>query len=320
VPTALVTGVTGQDGSYLAEQLLDQGHRVIGVHRRLSADNHWRIAHLAGRLELRCADLADLASLLTVLDEVQPDEVYNLAAQSFVPTSWRQPIWTGEVTGLGAVRLLEAVRRCCPGARVYQASTSEMFGNPARWPQDEDTPLRPCSPYAASKVYAHHLARSYREAYGLQVHAGILFNHESPRRGEEFVTRKVARGVARIHRGLQDSLTIGDVSVRRDWGFAGDYTRAMQAILRDGQRFDYVIATGVDHSVEDLLSTAFAQVDLDWREHTRVDPQLFRPNEVRRLRGDPRRARDELGWEPEVTFEELVRQMVSAELERCGSC
>ncbi len=319
MPTALVTGVTGQDGSYLAEQLLEQGFRVVGVHRRLSSENHWRIAHLQGRLELRCADLLDLSSWMSLVDEVQPDEVYNLAAQSFVPTSWTQPLLTGEVTALGTVRVLEAVRRCRPDARFYQASSSEMFGNPAAWPQDEETPLSPCSPYAASKAYAHHMARIYREAYGLRVHAGILFNHESPRRGVEFVTRKVAMAVARIHLGLQASLTIGDTSVRRDWGFAGDYTRAMQAILRKGERFDYVIATGVDHSVEDLLATAFGLIDRDWREHTRVDPALYRPNEVRHLRGDASLARKSLGWEPDLAFEDLVRLMVETEVERCGS-
>jgi len=319
LPTALITGITGQDGSYLAEQLLDQGLRVVGVHRQVSAPDHWRIAHLAGRLELRTADLADGGSWLDLLDDVQPDELYNLGAQSFVPTSWDQPLWTAQATGLGVLRVLEAVRRVSPGARVYQASSSEMFGNPAVTPQSEDTPFAPCSPYAVAKLYGHHMARTYRDAYGLDIRAGVLFNHESPRRGEHFVTRKVARAAARIRSGLQPDLAIGDTSVARDWGFAGDYTRAMQAILRDGQRFSYVIATGVSHTVEDLLRVAFGAVDLDWQDHTRHDPALLRRNELRGLRGDPRRAHDELGWSPTVGFEALVTEMVRVELERCGS-
>ena len=316
--TALITGVTGQDGSYLAEQLLAQGLRVVGVHRRLSAPNHWRLAHLSG-LELRCADLADAVSWLDLLEDVQPDEIYNLAAQSFVPTSWEQPLWTAEATGLGAVRLLEAVRRVSPRARVYQASSSEMFGNGAGERQDEHTPFAPCSPYAAAKLYAHHMARCYRQAYGLQVHAGVLFNHESPRRGLRFVTRKVARAAARIRRGLQQELTIGDTTVRRDWGHAADYTRAMQAILRQGRRFDYVIATGRSHSVADLLETAFAAVDLDWRDHTRSDPALRRRNELRGLCGDAGRAHEDLGWAPTFDFQSLIGEMVQAELARCPS-
>ncbi len=317
--TALITGITGQDGSYLAEQLLDQGMTVVGVHRRLSAPNHWRLAHLEGRLDLQCAELADILSWMELLEAVQPEEIYNLAAQSFVPTSWKQPLWTAEATGLGAVRLLEAVRRVSPQSRVYQASSSEMFGNPLVDPQSEDTPFSPRSPYAAAKLYAHQMARIYRDAYDLKVHAGVLFNHESPRRGLSFVTRKVARAAARIKLGKQQTLAIGDTSVRRDWGFAGDYTRAMQAILRRGLRFDYVVATGRSHSVEDLLRIAFAVVDLDWREHTHQDPDLLRRNEIAGLRGDASRARKDLGWEPTVSFEALVEGMVKTELERCAS-
>jgi GDPmannose 4,6-dehydratase len=319
VTTALITGVSGQDGSYLAEQLLEQGLRVVGVHRRLSSPNHWRLAGVLDRLEMRSADLADQTCWLDLLEQEQPDEIYHLAAQSFVPTSWKQPLWTAQATGLGTVRLLEAVRRVVPGALVYQASSSEMFGNPPTDPQNEDTPFSPCSPYAAAKLYAHHMARCYRDAYGLRIHAGILFNHESPRRGSGFVTRKIARAAARIKRGLQQELLIGDITVRRDWGFAGDYTLAMQAILRNGRRFDYVVATGCSHSVEDLLSAAFEAVDLDWRDHTRADPALLRRNEVRSLRGDATRARDHLGWRPEMAFGELVQLLVQTELKRCVS-
>ncbi|MED5369876.1 MAG: GDP-mannose 4,6-dehydratase [Myxococcota bacterium] len=312
--TALITGITGQDGSYLAEQLLEQGFRVVGVHRRLSAPNHWRIAHLLDRLELRSADLHDQGSLWDLLEDLRPDEIYNLAAQSFVPTSFSQPVLTAEATGLGLVRLLEAVRRVSPGSRVYQASSSEMFGNVAQCPQDEDTPLMPASPYACAKVYAHHMVRNYREAYGLFAVSGILFNHESPRRGEEFLTRKVAMAVARIKRGEQRTLMLGDLNPRRDWGFAGDYTRAMQAMLRQEQPKDFVVATGVDHSVQDWVQASFEAADLDWREHVRQDPALLRKSEVHRLRGNPARARQELGWETQVDFRGLVQMMVQAEL------
>jgi len=316
VPCALITGVTGQDGSYLAEQLLERGYRVVGLHRRLSAQNHWRVAHLAGRLELRCADLLDGGSLAAALAAARPDEIYNLGAQSVVPTSWEQPLLTGEVTALGAVRLLEAYRAVCPEARFYQASSSEMFGAAERVPQDESTPFRPRSPYAVSKVFAHEMAVNYREAYGLFICCGVLFNHESPRRSPEFVTRKVARAAARIHLGLQERLRVGALTPRRDWGFAGDYTRAMQAMLAQDTPGDFVIATGVDHSVGDLLEQAFGAVGLDWRAHTSSDPALVRVNEVPHLRGDAARARARLGWSPTVDFQGLVRMMVWAEIER----
>ena len=316
MPCALITGISGQDGSYLAEQLLERGYRVVGLHRRLSAENHGRIAHLAGRLELVCADMLDLASLLGVLEEVHPDEIYNLAAQSFVPTSWTQPLLTGDVTALGALRLLEAARRVCPGARIYQASSSEMFGATHTFPQDEDTAFEPLSPYAVSKVFAHHQALIYREAYGLFVSCGILFNHESPRRGLEFVTRKVSDGVARIHLGLQDKIRLGNTEVRRDWGFAGDYTQAMQRMLRQDKPGTFVVATGEDHSVQEWVETAFAVVGRDWRDHVEIDERLFRKNEIARLCGNAGRAHEKLGWEPQMSFSGLVRCMVEADLER----
>jgi GDPmannose 4,6-dehydratase len=315
VRTALVTGITGQDGSYLAEQLLERGYRVVGVHRRLSAENHWRIEHLAA-LELRYADLHDLGSLYDLIEEYRPDEIYNLAAQSFVPTSWTQPVLTAEATGLGLVRLLEAVRRVHPKARVYQASSSEMFGNSPDYPQNEDSRFAPASPYACAKLYAHMMVQNYRKAHGLFVVSGILFNHESPRRGLEFVTRKVAHGVARVHLGQLDALRLGNLDARRDWGFAGDYTRAMWAMLQQDEPRDFVVATGVDHSVEDLVRLAFASVDRRWQDHVRQDPGLFRRNEVVRLCGDASRARTQLGWEPSVDFEQLVAMMVDAEVQR----
>jgi len=316
--TALVTGISGQDGSYLAEQLLERGVRVVGVHRRLSAENFWRIEHLLDRITLRYADLHDGGSLYDLVEEYRPDEVYNLAAQSFVPTSWSQPLLTAEATGLGLVRLLEAIRRVHPSARVYQASSSEMFGNSPDCPQNEGSRFAPASPYACAKLYAHHMALNYRQAYGLFVVSGILFNHESPRRGLEFVTRKVANGVAKIKLNLMGKLKLGDLSPRRDWGFAGDYTRAMQLMLQQDEAETFVVATGTDHSVEDLVRTAFACVDLDWRDHVDIDEGLYRRNEVVRLRGDATLAREVLGWEPAVDFEGLVKRMVGAELERLG--
>ena len=316
MPTALISGVTGQDGSFLAEQLLQQGVRVVGLHRRLSAKNHWRIAHLQDSLELRCADLLDLVSLMDVMDDVQPDLIFNLAAQSFVPTSWDQPLLTGEVTALGAARMLEAFRRCVPQARFYQASSSEMFGGVRQSPQTENTPFAPLSPYAVSKVFAHQLACNYRTAHGLYVVCGILFNHESERRGLEFVTRKISDGVARVKLGLASELVLGDLSPRRDWGFAGDYTRAMAAMLQQDTPRDYVVASGQDRSVEDFVSASFAAADLDWRAHVRIDPSLFRKNEVPCLQGDASTARKFLGWAPEVDFDGLVRRMLAADLER----
>ncbi len=321
MPSAIITGVTGQDGSYLAEQLLARGYRVVGLHRRLSASNHWRISHLQSSLELASIDLLDQSSLLDVFEDVQPDEIYNLAAQSFVPTSWKQPILTGEVTGLGALRVLEAMKRACPDARLYQASSSEMFGAATQTPQTEQTPFRPRSPYAVAKSFAHYSAVNYRDAYGLFVVCGILFNHESPRRGIEFVTRKVSDAVARIHLGMSEGLALGDMSVRRDWGYAPDYTEAMQAMLRQESPRDYLVASGQNHSVEDLVSVAFGVVDLDWRDHVTVDPALFRNNELAGLRGDPSKAVKELGWSPKVDFETMIGMMVKADIERldCGS-
>ena len=316
MPTALVTGVSGQDGSYLAEQLLALGYRVVGVHRRLSAPNLWRVEHLDG-LELRCADLLDGGSLLALVAELRPDEVYHLAAQSFVPTSRDQPSLTGEVTGLGTLRLLEAVRHAWPEARVYQASSSEMYGRAPDALLDELAPMQPRSPYAVAKLYAHHLAISYREAYGLHVSCGICFNHESPRRGVRFVTRKVAAAAARIARE-GGRLVLGSLEPRRDWGWAPDYTRAMHAMLQQDEPGDYVVATGVSHSVRELAERAFAAVGLDWRDHVDHDPALVRQNELPGLRGDASKARRVLGWGPTVDFEGLVERLVAAERERLG--
>ena len=317
-PTALVTGVTGQDGSFLAEQLLADGWRVVGVQRRSASPNPWRIAHLGDRLERASADLLDLGSLLSVIQQVKPDHVYNLAAQSFVPTSWEQPLLTGEVTALGAARVLEAVRLGWPQARVYQAGSSEMFGL-ARGPaQNEQTPFHPRSPYGVAKVYAHHLAVNYRESHGLFVVGGILFNHESERRGEEFVTRKISRAAARIKLGLQQDLQLGAMDVRRDWGFAGDYTRAMRLMLEQDEPQDLVIATGQDWSVQDFAERAFAELGLRWQDHVRHDPGLLRPAEIQRLCGDASEARRRLGWAPELDFDGLVRRMVRADLAREG--
>lgn len=313
--TAIISGISGQDGSFLAEQLLARGYRVVGLHRRLSSVNHWRISHIHN-LELACVDLLDLSSLLDVFRQVKPDEVYNLAAQSFVPASWKQPELTGEVTGLGAVRMLEAFRREVPEGRFYQASSSEMFGQVSSTPQNETTPFNPLSPYACSKVYAHHMAVNYRKAYGLFVTCGTLFNHESERRGLEFVTRKITAGAARISVGLQDKLVLGDLSPRRDWGFAGDYTRAMQAMLSADEPSDFVVATGENHSVEDFLNAAFSYVNLDWREHVETDSKFYRKNELVCLTGDSERAREQLGWRPELTFSDLVERMMGADVRR----
>jgi GDPmannose 4,6-dehydratase len=315
-PTALITGITGQDGSYLAELLLSKGYRVVGMTRRSSSVNDERIAHLTGQLELIQGDLLDQASLVSALQEVRPEEVYNLAAQSFVPTSWNQPVLTGEFTGLGVTRMLEAVRQVDPGIRFYQASSSEMFGKVREAPQNELTAFHPRSPYGVAKAYGHFLTVNYRESYGLFATSGILFNHESPRRGVEFVSRKITDGAARIALGLATELPMGNLDAERDWGFAGDYVRAMWLMLQQPEPGDYVVATGVAHSVRDLCRIAFARVGLDYERCIRVDPALYRPAEVDHLLGDASRARAELGWAPTVSFEDMVESMVDADLQR----
>ena len=313
---AVVTGITGQDGSYLAELLLARGYEVVGVTRRLSAPNHWRIRHLLGRIELRPADLLDQLSLIRLVDEVRPHEIYNLAAMSFVPASWDQPLLTGEYNAQGVTRVLEAVRQVDTSIRIYQASSSEMFGKVRETPQTELTPFHPRSPYGVSKVFAHYVTVNYRESYDLFAVSGILFNHESPRRGLEFVTRKVTDGVARIKLGLAETLPLGNLDARRDWGFAGDYVRAMWMMLQQDRPDDYVIATGVSRSVRELVRIAFAHAGLDWREHVRTDPALLRPAEVDHLIGNPAKAEAELGWRPGIDFEGLVRMMVDADVAR----
>jgi GDPmannose 4,6-dehydratase len=314
--TALITGITGQDGSYLAELLLDKGYRVCGLVRRSSTVTFERIQHIQDRLELLSGDLTDQNSLLYALQEAKPDEVYNLAAQSFVQTSWTQPVLTGDVTGLGVTRMLEAVRVFDPKIRFYQASSSEMFGKVQAVPQREDTPFYPRSPYGVAKVYGHWATVNYRESHDLFAVSGILFNHESPRRGLEFVTRKVTDAVARIKLGLSGELRLGTLDAQRDWGFAGDYVRAMWLMLQADEPRDYVVATGETHSVRELVETAFSAADLDWREYVVQDPRFMRPAEVDLLVGDPSLARDEIGWEPEVGFRALVEMMVAADLER----
>jgi GDPmannose 4,6-dehydratase len=318
MPTALITGVTGQDGSYLAEFLLERGYDVVGVVRRTSHDSYERIGHLLDRVRIVPADLLDQHSLTTVIRDVRPEEIYNLAAQSFVPTSWSQPVLTGEFTALGVTRILEAIRLAHPAARFYQASSSEMFGKAVETPQRESTPFHPRSPYGVAKVYGHWITVNYRESYGTYAVSGILFNHESPRRGLEFVTRKVTNGVARIKCGLARELRLGNLEARRDWGFAGDYVRAMWLMLQQPEPDDYVVGTGRTHSVRELVEVAFAHVGLDWRQHIRVDPALIRPAEVEVLQADAAKARRLLGWEPTVSFEELVCMMVDSDLERLG--
>jgi GDPmannose 4,6-dehydratase len=312
--TALITGITGQDGSYLAEWLLAQGYRVCGTVRRASTNNCPRIEHLLDRIELYPADLLDFASLASALDQVRPDEVYNLAAMSFVPTSWKQPVLTAEYTAVGVTRLLDALRQVCPAARFYQASSSEMYGQVRETPQSEATPFHPRSPYGVAKVYGHFITVNYRESYGLFACSGILFNHESPRRGPEFVTRKISHGVARIKRGLAGELRLGNLDAKRDWGFAGDYVRAMWLMLQQDKPDDYVVATGETHEVREFVQIAFDHVGLDWRRHVVVDPSLYRPAEVDLLLGDPAKARRCLGWAPEVSFGRLVTMMVDADL------
>ncbi len=313
---ALITGITGQDGSYLAEFLLGKGYEVFGMVRRASTENFERIGHIKDEITLIQADLLDELSLIKVMEEIRPDEIYNLAAMSFVPTSWSQPILTGEFTAIGVVRMLEAMRRACPEARFYQASSSEMYGKVREVPQTELTPFYPRSPYGVSKVYGHYITVNYRESYDLFAVSGILFNHESPRRGKEFVTRKVTDGVARIKLGLMDKLHMGNLESKRDWGFAGDYVRAMWMMLQQKDPDDYVVATGLAHSVRDLCRVAFEHVGLDFEEHVVIDPAFLRPAEVDHLLGDSTKAREALGWKPEVDFEGLVRMMVDADLER----
>jgi len=311
---ALITGITGQDGSYLAEFLLDKGYTVYGLVRRSSTINFERIAHLQERIELIPGDLLDQSSLLAALDKTEPEEVYNLAAQSFVPTSWSQPVLTGEFTALGVTRLLEAVRLVNPAIRFYQASSSEMFGMAEESPQTERTRFYPRSPYGVAKLYGHWITVNARESYNLFACSGILFNHESPRRGIEFVTRRVSHNVARIKLGLQNKLRMGNLDVERDWGFAGDYVRAMWLMLQQDAPEDYVIATGLPHSVRHLVELAFAHVGLDYQQHVEIDPNLLRPAEVYHLRGDYTKARDRLGWQPTMSFEQLVANMVDSDI------
>jgi len=317
-PRALVTGITGQDGSYLADFLLAKGYRVVGMVRRASTENFERIEHLRGQVEIRQADLLDQLSLINLLRQVRPREVYNLAAQSFVPTSWEQPVLTGEFTALGVTRLLEAVRLVDREIRFYQASSSEMFGKAQECPQTERTPFYPRSPYGVAKVYGHWITVNYRESYGIFACSGILFNHTSPRRGKEFVTRKVTDGVARIKPGLAQHIPLGNLEARRDWGFAGDYVEAMWLMLQQPQPDDYVIATGETHSVQELCEIAFARAGLNWQDHVILDPKLVRPAEVDLLQGDASKAKRVLGWQPRVTFRQLIEMMVDADLERVG--
>lgn len=313
---AIITGITGQDGSYLAELLLDKGYEVVGMVRRSSTPNLWRIEHLLDRVQLRTADLLDQLSMIRVIEEVRPHEFYNLAAMSFVPASWDQPMLTGEFNALGVTRILDAIRQVDTSIRFYQASSSEMFGKVRDVPQTEATPFYPRSPYGVAKAFGHHITVNYRESYDLFAVSGILFNHESPRRGLEFVTRKVSDGVARVKHGLIDSLLLGNLDARRDWGFAGDYVRAMWMMLQCDRPDDYVIATGTSHSVRDLVRLAFSHVGLEWEEWVHVDQKLLRPAEVDHLVGDASKARQNINWSPTVDFEQLVGRMVDADMER----
>jgi GDPmannose 4,6-dehydratase len=312
---ALITGVTGQDGSYLADLLLEKDYEVHGMVRRSSVEKYDRIAHLRGKITLHQADLLDQLSIVNLIRDVEPDEVYNLAAQSFVPTSWKQPLLTGEFTALGVTRMLEAVRLVNKDIRFYQASSSEMFGKVKQSPQNEETPFYPRSPYGVAKVYGHFITVNYRESYGIPAASGILFNHESPRRGLEFVTRKVSNTAARIKLGLQEKLLLGNLDAERDWGFAGDYVRAMWLMLQQDEPRDFVIGTGKCHTVRSLCDAAFSYVGLKWQDYVVTDPEFVRPAEVDHLCADASRAKKILGWEPEVSFEELVRMMVDADLE-----
>lgn len=313
---ALITGVTGQDGSYLAEWLMEKGYTVTGMVRRSSTENYGRLDGIRERIHIRQADLLDQYSLIKLVEECEPDEVYNLAAMSFVPTSWNQPVLTAEFTAVGVTRMLEAIRAVNPGIRFYQASSSEMFGKVCEIPQSEKTPFHPRSPYGVAKIYGHWITVNYRESYDIFGVSGILFNHESPRRGMEFVTRKVTHAAASIKMGLAKELRMGNLDAKRDWGYAGDYVRAMWMMLQQKEPRDYVIATGETHSVRELVELAFSHVDLDYRDFVVQDPRFMRPAEVDLLIGDPAKAKRELGWEPKVSFPELVRMMVDADLER----
>jgi GDPmannose 4,6-dehydratase len=316
---ALITGITGQDGAYLAQFLLDQGYEVHGMVRQSSTERFERIAHLRERLQLHQADLLDQLSQVRLLEKVRPQELYNLAAMSFVPTSFEQPLLTGEFTGLGVTRLLEAVRTVDPGIRFYQASSSEMFGTVQQEPQTERTPFWPRSPYGVAKVYGHWITVNYRESYDIFAASGILFNHESPLRGKEFVTRKISLAVARIKHGLQDKLRLGNLDAQRDWGFAGDYVKAMWLMLQQSQADDFVVATGVKHSVREFAELAFSRVGLNWEDHVEVDPAFYRPADVHTLRGDATKAREQLGWQQETSFAQLVAMMVDADMQRVAA-
>jgi GDPmannose 4,6-dehydratase len=316
---ALITGITGQDGSYLAELLLAKGYDVYGLVRRSSTETLDRLEGVLSRIHLIGGDLMDPSSMLDALDAARPDEVYNLAAQSFVAESWHEPVYTGEITALSVTRLLETIRRAAPGARFYQASSSEMFGKVLETPQRETTPFHPRSPYGVAKVYGHFITVNYRESFGMHASSGILFNHESPRRGIEFVTRKITDGVARIKAGQQSELRLGNLDAQRDWGFAGDYVEAMWLMLQQDEPGDYVVATGETHSVQEFCQVAFGRADLDWEKHVVVDERFVRPAEVDLLLGDPTRARESLGWAPKVSFRGLVEMMVDADLERIGA-
>jgi GDPmannose 4,6-dehydratase len=315
LPTALITGTTGQDGSYLSEHLLGLGYKVYGLVRRSSTTNFWRIQHIQDRIEILNADLLDQNSLTNAIAEAEPDEVYNLAAQSFVPASWSQPVLTGEFTALGVTRMLEAIRVLDPKIRFYQASTSEMFGKVHGVPQDEDTPFYPRSPYGVAKLYGHWITVNYRESYGMYAVSGMLFNHESPRRGEEFVTRKISLGAARIKSGLQKDLHLGNLEAKRDWGFTGDYVEAMHLMLQRPEPRDYVVGTGETHTVREFVEIAFERVGLDWKKYVVSDPRFVRPAEVDLLISNPRRIREELGWKPKVDFRGLVEMMVDSDSE-----
>lgn len=316
---ALITGITGQDGSYLAEFLLQKGYKVYGMVRRASVDKYERIAHIMDKVQLIQGDLLDQYSLISVLKQAQPTEVYNLAAQSFVPTSWAQPVLTSEFTAIGVTRMLESIRLVNPAIRFYQASSSEMYGKVRETPQTELTPFYPRSPYGVAKVYGHYITVNYRESYDLFAVSGILFNHESPRRGLEFVTRKVTDAVARIKLGLSNELRLGNLDARRDWGFAGDYVQAMWLMLQQDTPDDYVIATGETHTVQELVEVAFERAGIDWKKHVKIDKAFMRPAEVDLLIGDPSKAKRQLGWEPNVTFQQMIHMMVDADIERLSS-